>query len=50
LTALLLAYENWLVRPHDLSRVNSAFFTLNGIVSFVLLLFTILDVLLRQAA
>ncbi len=33
----LLLYEHWIVRPHDLSRVNVAFFTLNGAVSLVLL-------------
>ena len=33
--AALLAYENALVRPDDLSRINLAFFTLNGIVSLV---------------
>ena len=31
--ALLLVYEHSLVRPHDLSRVNAAFFTVNGWVS-----------------
>jgi len=34
--AALLAWEHALVRPDDLSRVNVAFFTLNGIVSLVL--------------
>jgi len=29
----MLAYEHWLVRPDDLSRVNKAFFDLNGYVS-----------------
>jgi 4-hydroxybenzoate polyprenyltransferase len=33
--AILLTYEHWIVRPDDLSRVNVAFFTLNGIVSLV---------------
>ncbi|MGQ0614664.1 MAG: UbiA-like polyprenyltransferase [Planctomycetaceae bacterium] len=32
----LLAYEHSLVKPHDLSRVNLAFFTLNGFVSLLL--------------
>lgn len=32
-TALLLLYEHWLVRPDDLSRVNRAFFQVNGIIS-----------------
>jgi 4-hydroxybenzoate polyprenyltransferase len=31
--AALLAYEHWLVRPDDLSRVNQAFFTVNVVVS-----------------
>jgi 4-hydroxybenzoate polyprenyltransferase len=31
--ALLLLYEHWLVRPDDLSRVNQAFFQVNGVVS-----------------
>jgi 4-hydroxybenzoate polyprenyltransferase len=31
--AVLLAYEHWLVRPEDLSRVNQAFFQVNGIIS-----------------
>jgi 4-hydroxybenzoate polyprenyltransferase len=33
LVAALLAYEHGLVRPSDLSRVNAAFFTLNGYIS-----------------
>ncbi len=33
----LLAYEHRLVRPDDLSRVNRAFFTMNGIISVVLM-------------
>ena len=44
--ALLLAYEQSLVKPHDLSRVNLAFFTLNGFVSLGVFAFTLLDVLL----
>jgi 4-hydroxybenzoate polyprenyltransferase len=31
--AALLAYEHWLVRPDDLSRVNQAFFHVNAVVS-----------------
>jgi 4-hydroxybenzoate polyprenyltransferase len=37
LVAALLVYEHRLVRPDDLSRVNAAFFTVNGVVGFVLL-------------
>jgi 4-hydroxybenzoate polyprenyltransferase len=32
-TAALLVYEHWLVRPDDLTRVNQAFFQVNGIIS-----------------
>ena len=39
----LLAYEQSLVRPDDLSKVNLAFFTLNGWVSVSLFVFTLLD-------
>lgn len=46
-TAALLAAEQSVVRANDLSRVNLAFFTLNGCVSVLLGLATIADVLLR---
>lgn len=36
LTVVLLTYEHWIVRPDDLSRVNVAFFTLNGAVSLLI--------------
>ena len=32
------AYEHWLVRPDDLTRVNQAFFQVNSVVSVGLLL------------
>jgi 4-hydroxybenzoate polyprenyltransferase len=37
--AALLAYEHSLVRPHDLSKMNAAFFTVNGYISLLFLLF-----------
>ena len=46
LVAITLIYEHRLVRPGDLSRVNAAFFTLNGLVSILLLLFVGLDLCL----
>ncbi len=42
--AALLAYEQSLVKPNDLSRVNVAFFTLNGYVSIGLFAFALADV------
>jgi 4-hydroxybenzoate polyprenyltransferase len=35
LVAALLAYEHSLVKPHDLSRLNAAFFTVNGYISLL---------------
>jgi len=43
ITAALLAYEHTLVRADDLSRVNRAFFTVNGCVSIFLFLTTVAD-------
>ncbi|MCC7102544.1 MAG: UbiA family prenyltransferase [Fimbriimonadaceae bacterium] len=39
----LLVYEQSLVKSHDLSKVNMAFFTLNGYVSIGVFLFAFLD-------
>jgi 4-hydroxybenzoate polyprenyltransferase len=39
LVGAILVYEHTLVRPDDLSRLNLAFFTTNGIVSVVYFLF-----------
>jgi len=36
-----------LVKPDDLSKINSAFFKMNGIVSVVFFIFTLADILLR---
>ncbi len=44
--AVLLAYEHWLVRPDDLTRVNRAFFHVNAVVSLGLLMIGSLDALL----
>ncbi len=38
IVAASLLYEHSIVSPTDLSRVDVAFFTLNGVVSAVLLL------------
>lgn len=40
----MLAYQHWLVRPNDLSKVNMAFFTTNGIASVIFGIFVIFDI------
>lgn len=47
ITGIILYYEHHLVRPHDLSRLNTAFFTMNGILSVVVFTFTLIDVAVR---
>jgi 4-hydroxybenzoate polyprenyltransferase len=46
-TALLL-YEHMLVRHDDLSKLNAAFFTMNGVISVVFFAFVAGDLLLRK--
>jgi 4-hydroxybenzoate polyprenyltransferase len=43
---LLLLYEHSLVKPNDLSRVNAAFFTMNGYVSVLFFIFWAADIFL----
>ena len=47
-TAALLLYEHSIISPTDLRRMNAAFFTLNGVISVVFLLFIASDVLLHR--
>jgi 4-hydroxybenzoate polyprenyltransferase len=43
--AVLLAYEHSLVRPGDLRRLDTAFFTMNGVISVAFFAFVFADVL-----
>jgi 4-hydroxybenzoate polyprenyltransferase len=42
----LIAYEHQLVKPDDLSKLNAAFFNMNGYISVTIFAFTLGDVLL----
>ncbi|MCR8642294.1 putative 4-hydroxybenzoate polyprenyltransferase [Paenibacillus sp. N1-5-1-14] len=42
---LILFYEHRLVKPNDLSKLNTAFFTMNGVLSCVVFVFTFIDIL-----
>lgn len=46
LCAAVLVYEHSILKENDLSRLNVAFFNLNGVVSIALCLFTYLDLTL----
>jgi 4-hydroxybenzoate polyprenyltransferase len=45
IVGVLIAYEHSLVRPTDLSRANTAFFTINGWISILLFATTMTDLL-----
>jgi 4-hydroxybenzoate polyprenyltransferase len=49
LVAALLLYEHSIVSPKDLSRINAAFFTMNGVISMVFFVAVASDVLARGA-
>ena len=45
---LLLLYEHSLVKASDLSKLNAAFFTMNGVISVLFFIFVAADLLLRR--
>jgi 4-hydroxybenzoate polyprenyltransferase len=46
IAVILIIYEHSLVKEDDLSKLNIAFFNMNGYISVTIFLFTLLDVLL----
>ena len=50
LTAIVLGYEHLIVRADDLSRVNRAFFTANGIIGIGLFAFALADLITHGLA
>jgi 4-hydroxybenzoate polyprenyltransferase len=49
IVAVLMGYEHSLVRPSDLSRLNAAFFTLNGWISVLLFVTAGLDIIWHKS-
>lgn len=47
---LLLGYEHSLVSKDDLSKLNAAFFTMNGIIAILFFVFLALDLLVHRAS
>jgi 4-hydroxybenzoate polyprenyltransferase len=45
--ALLLVYEHSLISSDDLSRLDAAFFTMNGVIAVVFFVFVAADLLFR---
>ncbi len=48
IASALLVYEHMLVKPNDLSKMNTAFFTMNGVLSIVVFCFTLIDLVVYQ--
>jgi 4-hydroxybenzoate polyprenyltransferase len=47
IVGVAFAYEHSIVRPHDLSRLNRAFFTVNGFIGIALFVCALLDLVVR---
>jgi 4-hydroxybenzoate polyprenyltransferase len=45
---MFLIYEHRLIKPHDLSKLNKAFFTVNGWISVLFFFVVLLEKLLNQ--
>jgi 4-hydroxybenzoate polyprenyltransferase len=45
---ILLAYEHAIISPQDMRRMNAAFFTMNGVIAMVFLVFVAADVWIRR--
>ncbi|MFD0711154.1 UbiA-like polyprenyltransferase [Paenibacillus sp. GCM10027626] len=48
IAAAILFYEHWLVQPNDTSRVQTAFFTMNGTLSIVVFVCTLFDLVVLR--
>jgi len=46
-TILMLAYEHWLLRDGDLTKLDAAFFNMNGYISVAIVFFTAAELLTR---
>ncbi len=48
--AALLLWEHLIVSPRDLTRLNAAFFTMNGVIAVIFFVFVAADLLIRRHA
>ncbi|MDP4096651.1 putative 4-hydroxybenzoate polyprenyltransferase [Paenibacillus sp. P96] len=48
LSYIILFYEHYIVTPNDLSRLQTAFFNMNSILSIVVFTFTLIDLVVRH--
>ena len=48
IAGVLLTYENSIIKPNDLSKLNMAFFTMNGVISVLMFCFVAMEVIFRR--
>ena len=48
IVAVLLLWEHSLVSPHDMTKLNAAFFTMNGVIATVFFTFVAIDLWLKK--
>ncbi len=48
LSGILLAYENSIIKPNDISRLNTAFFTMNGVISVLMFVFVAVEIMVGR--
>jgi 4-hydroxybenzoate polyprenyltransferase len=41
-------WEHLIVSPHDLTRMNAAFFMMNGVIAVIFFVFVAADLLIRR--
>ena len=47
ISGILLFYENLIVKSNDTSRLNTAFFTMNGVIAIIFLFFSVGDIFIK---
>lgn len=50
IVAAAFLYEHTIVKPHDLTRLNRAFFQVNGFIGIALFVCALLDLVVRGLA
>ncbi len=50
ISGILLAYENLIIKQNDLSKLNMAFFTMNGVISVIMFSFALIEIVFKRSA
>jgi len=50
ISGILLAYENLIIKHDDLSKLNMAFFTMNGVISVIMFSFVLIEIIFKRSS